>query len=104
MGYDLIFDIARHLGNDFKIIREYIMQQCTKMHDGVSERTDIAAFQDHLAKIFETKGVLLQFKNDNIPAQKKQNVSINEAKIKKKKNDKNGKFETVEETPELRKT
>merc|ERR1712173_11624 len=78
----------------------YIMQQCTKMHDREIEWMDISAFQEHLAIIFETKGVLLQFKNDNIPAQKKQTVSVNEAKIK---NDKNSKFETVEETPELKK-
>merc|ERR1712105_488766 len=41
-----------------------------------------------------------QFKNDNIPTTKKQNVSINETKIKKDKNDK---YEIVEETPELKK-
>ena len=98
--YDLIFEVARHLNNDFKIIREYIMQLCTKMHDKQIELMDITAFQEHLVGIFETKGVLLQFKNDNIPAQKKQNVSVNETKIKKDKNDK---FETVEETPELKK-
>merc|ERR1712173_479763 len=78
--YDLIFDIARHLGNDFKIIREYIMQKCTKFHDELEERTDISAFQEHLAMIFETKGVLLQYKHDDIPAHKKQQVAVNEAK------------------------
>merc|ERR1712105_291157 len=41
-----------------------------------------------------------QFKNDDIPATKKQNVSVNETKIKKDKNDK---YEIVEETPELKK-
>ena len=61
---------------------------------------DIAEFQEHLATIFETKGVLLQFKNDDIPATKKPNVSVNETKIKKDKNDK---YEIVEETPELTK-
>ena len=98
--YDLIFEVARHLPNNFKIIREYIMQHCTKMHDKLIEIMDITKFQDHLTTIFETKGVLLQFKNDDIPAQKKQNVSVNETKIKKEKNDK---YEVVEETPELRK-
>ena len=43
---------------------------------------------------------MLQFKNDNIPTTKKQNVSVNETKIKKDKNDK---YEIVEETPELTK-
>merc|ERR1712030_159079 len=98
--YDLIFEVARHLNNDFKIIREYIMQQCTKMHDKQIKLMDIAEFQEHLATIFETKGVLLQFKNDNIPTTKKQNVSVNETKIKKDKNDK---YEVVEETPDLAK-
>ena len=100
--YDLIFEIARHLSNDFKIIREYIIQLCTKMHDKEKEWMDIAAFQKHLAEIFETKGVLLQFKNDDIPAHKKQIIPVNETKIKKEKNDKNSKFEVVEETPELK--
>ena len=40
------------------------------MHDKEKEWMDIAAFQTHLAEIFETKGVLLQFKNDNIPTKK----------------------------------
>ena len=82
------------------------MQQCTKFHDGVSERIDINAFQEHLTKIFETKGVLLQYKHDNIPAQKKQQVAVNETKIKKEKNKNNDRFdnyETVEETPEIKK-
>ena len=83
--YDLIFDVARHLPNDFKIIREYVMQHCTKMHDRLIEIMDIIKFQEHLVAIFETKGVLLQFKNDDIPAQKKQQVSVNETKIKKRK-------------------
>merc|ERR1712030_48512 len=42
--YDLIFEVARHLNNDFKIIREYIMQQCTKMHDRLIEWMDIGYF------------------------------------------------------------
>ena len=98
--YDLIFEVARHLSNDFKLIREYIIQQCTKMHDKEIEWMDIADFQDHLATIFENKGVLIQFKNDDIPATKKPNVAVNETKIKKGKNDK---YEIVEETPELKK-
>ena len=93
--YELIFEIARHLNSDFKIIKEYIMQLCTKMHDNQKELMDITDFQTHLRTIFETKGVLIQFKNENIPAQKK-SMSVNESKIKK-----DNKFETIEETPEL---
>merc|ERR1712030_282182 len=74
---------------------------CTFMHDKQIELMDIAVFQEHLATIFETKVVLLQFKNDDIPATKKPNVSVNETKIKKDKNDK---YEVVEETPELKKS
>ena len=48
------------------------MQQCTKMHDKLIEWMDIADFQEHLATIFETKGVLLQFKNDDIRLQRSQ--------------------------------
>merc|ERR1712030_9255 len=76
---------------------------CTRMHDRTQEYMDIAAFQEHLAVTFETKGVLLQFKNDNIPAHKTQKLSVTETKIKKEKNDKNSVYEVVEETPELKK-
>ena len=58
--YELIFEVARHLNNDFKIIREYIMQECTNMHDDITKVIDIADFQKHLTTIFETKGVLSQ--------------------------------------------
>ena len=93
--YELIFEVVRHLNNDFKIIREYIMQDCTNMHDDIEKVVDIADFQTHLATIFETKGVLTQFKNENIPAPKK-SVAVNEAKVKT-----DNKKEVVEETKEL---
>ena len=98
MKYWLIFEIARHLNNDFRIIKEYIMQLCTKMHDSIIEVMDIADFQKNLASVFETKGVLTQFKNENIPATKK-NMSVNETKVKNDK--KYDKYKTVEDTKEL---
>merc|ERR1712030_215296 len=88
---------------DFKIIREYIIQLCTRMHDKTQEYMDIDAFQKHLATTFETKGVLIQYKNDNIPAHKTQKLAVTETKIKKEKNDKNSVYEVVEKTPELKK-
>ena len=66
--YRLIFTIARHLNNDFKIIKEFIMQEITKMHDDITAVVDITDFQKNLSTVFETKGVLSQFKNENIPA------------------------------------
>ena len=95
MKYWLIFEIARHLNNDFKIIKEYIMQECTKMHDDLTAVVDIADFQKHLTTIFETKGVLSQFKNENIPAPKK-SVAVNEAKVKT-----DNKKEVLEDSKEL---
>ena len=60
--YWLIFEVARHLNNDFKMIKEYIMHECTRMHDDITAVVDIADFQKNLSTIFETKGVLSQFK------------------------------------------
>ena len=93
--YRLIFEIARHLNNDFKIIKEYIMQACTKINDELESVVNINDFQKNIAIVLESKGVLSQFKNENIPAPKK-NVAVNEVKVK---ND--NKRETVEETKEL---
>ena len=56
---------------------------------------DINDFQKNIAIVLESKGVLSQFKNEDIPAPKK-NVAVNEVKVK---ND--NKRETVEETKEL---
>ena len=92
--YELIFNIARHLNNDFKIVKTYIMQEITKMSDELEKVVDIGDFQTNIAIILESKGVLSQFKNEDIPAPKK-NVAVNEVKVK---NDK--KKETVEEPKE----
>ena len=75
--YKLIFNIARHLGADFKIIRDYIQKEITKMHDENKELVDIGDFQKNLCK-----GVLSQFKNENVPAPHK-NLAVQEAKVKK---------------------
>merc|ERR1712030_18261 len=48
-----------------------------------------------MGTIFETKGVLSQFKNENIPAPKK-SLAINEAKVKT-----DNKKEVLEDTKEL---
>ena len=47
--YRLIFNIARHLNNDFKIIKEYIMQETTKMSDEIESVVDITDFQKNIA-------------------------------------------------------
>ena len=77
------------------MIKEYIMQECTRMHDDITAVIDIADFQKHLTTIFKTKGVLSQFKNENIPAPKK-SVAVNEAKVKT-----DNKKEVLEDTKEL---
>ena len=48
------------------------------MHDDITAVVDIADFQKNLSTIFETKGVLSQFKNENIPAPKK-SMAVHEA-------------------------
>ena len=93
--YKLIFNIARHLGADFKIISDYIRKEITKMHDENKELVDIGDFQKNLCTAFETKGVLSQFKNENVPAPHK-NLAVQEAKVKTDK-----KREISEDTPEL---
>ena len=65
--YKLIFNIARHLNADFKIIKDYIMKEITRMHDDIKEIIDIGDFQKNLCIAFETKGVISQFKTENIP-------------------------------------
>ena len=57
------------------------MQESTKMHDEVTEVVDITDFQTNVAKVIETKGVLSQFKNEDIPAPKK-NMAVHEVKVK----------------------
>ena len=85
--YKLIFNIARHLGADFKIIRDYIQKEITTMHDENNELLDIEDFQKKLCTAFETKGVLSQFKNENVPAPHK-NLAVQEAKVKTDKKEK----------------
>jgi hypothetical protein len=66
--YELIFEIARHLNDYFKIIKEHIMRKCTDIHDHLKKVVDICDFQKSLKEVFETKGVLTQFTNENVPA------------------------------------
>ena len=47
---------------------------------------DISEFQEELKVIFETKGVITQFTNKNVPAPKK-SMAVNEAKVKTDKKD-----------------
>ena len=84
--YELIFEIARHLSDDFKIIRETIMRKCTDMNDSLEKVIDISEFQEELKIIFETKGVITQFTNENVPAPKK-SMAVHEAKVKTDKKD-----------------
>ena len=79
--YELIFEIGRHLKDDFKIIKEYIMRKCTDMHDHLDRLIDIHEFQKDLKEVFETKGVITQFTNENVPAPKK-SMAVHEAKVK----------------------
>ena len=58
--YRLIFTIVRHLNNDFKQIKEHIMQAITNMHDNITALVDISDFQKSLNTVFETKGLLSQ--------------------------------------------
>ena len=94
--YMLIFNIARHLNADFKIIKDYIMKEITKMHDDTKLLVDIGDFQKKLCTAFDTKGVISQFKNENIPAPQK-SMAVNETKVKPDKK----KEIFTEETPEL---
>ena len=69
--YDIIFNIARGLGADFKIMRDVITKECTAMHDNMKEYIDIEDFQKKLVIAFEAKGVISQFRTENIPAPQK---------------------------------
>ena len=60
------------------------MQEITKMSDELDKVVDIGDFQTNIAIILESKGVLSQFKNEDIPAPKK-NVAVNEVKVKNDK-------------------
>ena len=82
--YKIIFNIARHLGADFKIISDHIMKVCQKMHDEPKETVDIGDFQKALCVTFENKGVISQFKTENIPAPQK-TLAVNETKVKPEK-------------------
>ena len=93
--YKLVFEIARHLSDDFKLIKEHIMRECTNMHDNLESVIDISEFQKNIKGVFETKGVMTQFTNENIPMPKK-SMAVHEAKVK---ND--NKKEKVEDTKEL---
>jgi hypothetical protein len=80
--HELIFDIARHLGDNFKVIRQYISEKCTTMHDDTEKILDISELQEDFKKVFEDKGVLTQYTSENIPAPKKGTLSVSETKIK----------------------
>merc|ERR1712030_245686 len=80
--HDLIFDIARHLGDDFRIIRQYISEKCTTMHDETEKVLDINELQEDFKTVFESKGVLTQYTSENIPAPKKGSMGVNETKVK----------------------
>merc|ERR1712030_188107 len=80
--HDLIFDIARHLGDDFRIIRQYISEKCTTMHDDTEKILDISELQEDFKTVFESKGVLTQYTSENIPAPKKGSMGVNETKVK----------------------
>ena len=58
----------------------------------IKELIDIQDFQKKIADALETKGLLNSFKNDVIPAPKK-NMSVQEAKVKFDKKD-------IEESPD----
>ena len=56
---------------------------------------DISDFQKELKELFETKGVLTQFTNENVPAPKK-SMAVHEAKVKT-----DNKKEKLEDSKEL---
>ena len=61
--YELIFNIAQNLSNDFKIVQTYVQREITKMNDKLEDIVNISDFQTNIAVILESKGVLSQFKN-----------------------------------------
>ena len=63
-------------------MREYILQLVADMLDDSKKLIDIADFQAKLVEAFDLKGILSSYRNDNIPAPKK-NLTVNETKFKK---------------------
>lgn len=94
--YRLIFNIVRHLGDDFKQMKDYILQSIADMFDDIKTLIDISDFQKKLVTAFDTRGILNSYRNDIIQAPKK-NISANKAEVKKDKEDK-------KDTPEAVKT
>ena len=73
--YRLIFDIVRHLGGDFKQMKDYILQSIADMFEDIKTLIDISDFQKKLVTALDTKGLLNSFKNDIVPPPKK-NISV----------------------------
>merc|ERR1712074_158931 len=76
------FDIIMHSCTYFRIIRQYISEKCTTMHDETEKIMDISELQEDFKTVFEAKGVLTQYTSENIPAPKKGTLGVNETKIK----------------------
>merc|ERR1711984_35524 len=71
------------------------MQESTKMHDEITAVVDITDFQKNVSTVLESKGILSQFKNENVPAPKK-SMAVHEAKVKT-----DNKKEKLEDSKEL---
>ena len=56
------------------------------MHDNIDKVLDINDLQSNLKEVFEAKGVLTQFTNENLPAPRK-SMAVNEAKVNPNKKD-----------------
>ena len=65
-------------------MKDYIVQQITKMYDNQEKIIDIRDFQTLLNEELDKKGILSTYRNDIIPAPKK-GVSVNETNVEKKK-------------------
>ena len=83
----------KHLNGDFKQIKDYILQLIANMYDDIKLLVDIQDFQTNLKTAFETKGLLVSYKNYNIPAPKK-SMAVHEAKVKVEKKDKKDREDT----------
>ena len=66
----------KHLGGDFKQMKEYILKSIADMFDDIKKLIDIQDFQKKIVEAFEAKGLLSSFKNDIIPVPRK-NISGN---------------------------
>jgi hypothetical protein len=53
-NYRLIFNIVKHLGGDFRQIKEYILQFIADMYDDIKKLIDIQDFQKKIVEAFET--------------------------------------------------